>query len=117
MKALNRSEDVNEVPTIITERLVLRPFTEQDADPLYEILAVEGVMRYFPNPGPMSRDRVERFVAYQIKHWQDHGYGSLDPFGGIVVDGRLPGITVQHPGLAGGIFRSYSGLQVVEGLV
>jgi RimJ/RimL family protein N-acetyltransferase len=64
-----------DVPTFTTERLVLRPFTEQDAGPLYEILAQEDVLRYFPNPGRMPRDRVERFVAHQIRHWEDHGFG------------------------------------------
>ena len=64
-----------DVPTITTDRLVLRPFTEQDAEPLYHILAQEGVLRYFPNPDPPSPDRVGRFVAHQIKHWEDQGFG------------------------------------------
>jgi ribosomal-protein-alanine N-acetyltransferase len=74
---------MNEVPTITTERLLLRPFTEQDADPLYDILATEGVLRYFPNPDPWPRDRVGRFVAFQIKHWEDHGFGwwAVEPRG------------------------------------
>jgi ribosomal-protein-alanine N-acetyltransferase len=64
-----------DVPTITTERLTLRPFVEQDADPLYHILAQEGVLCYFPNPEPPPPDRIERFVSHQIKHWEDHGFG------------------------------------------
>jgi RimJ/RimL family protein N-acetyltransferase len=66
---------MSEIPTITTERLVLRPFAEQDAGPLYDILAEEGVLRYFPNTSPPPRDRVGRFIAHQLKHWEEHGFG------------------------------------------
>lgn len=63
------------IPTIKTERLVLRPFAESDAVPLHGILAVEGVLRYFPSSDPPSLEKVQRLVAHQIKHWQEHGLG------------------------------------------
>ena len=33
------------------------------------------VLRYFPSPNPPSRDRIERLIQFQLKHWQEHSYG------------------------------------------
>jgi ribosomal-protein-alanine N-acetyltransferase len=63
------------IPTMTTARLVLRPFTEEDAEPLHRILGQEGVLRYFPNPEPPPRERVVRFVLAQLRHWEEHGFG------------------------------------------
>jgi RimJ/RimL family protein N-acetyltransferase len=62
-------------PPIRTARLSLRSFTLQDTDDLQQILEVPGVLQYFPNPEPPERDRVEKLIERQIKHWQDYGYG------------------------------------------
>ena len=73
---------MNEItPTVKTERLVLRPFSEGDAAPLHQILGVEGVLCYFPSPDPPALEQVQRLVAHQIKHWQEHGLGwwALEP--------------------------------------
>jgi ribosomal-protein-alanine N-acetyltransferase len=64
-----------EVPTKETSRLILRPWSHKDVEPLQEILGVEGVLQYFPRSDPPDRDRVEKFVAAQIKHWEDNGFG------------------------------------------
>lgn len=64
-----------DIPTVRTSRLVLRPFTEQDVDPLYEIMRGEDVLRYFPNPNPPEREKVAKFVAAQLQHWEDRGFG------------------------------------------
>lgn len=64
-----------ETPTITTARLILRPFVEADAGPLHRILNGKEVLRYFPNPDPPPLERVQRFVARQIAHWDEHGYG------------------------------------------
>jgi RimJ/RimL family protein N-acetyltransferase len=64
-----------ETPTIITSRLCLRSFTSHDAGPLHWILGDRDVLRYFPNSAPPSLDRVERMIAHQLGHWQEHGYG------------------------------------------
>jgi ribosomal-protein-alanine N-acetyltransferase len=64
-----------EIPTITTPRLTLRAFTEADVEPLFQLLAEPDVLRYFPNPGPPARDRVEKLVARQSAHWAEHGYG------------------------------------------
>jgi ribosomal-protein-alanine N-acetyltransferase len=63
------------IPTFETERLTLRPFTPLDAPPLHQILAVEGVLRYYPTTDPPDLKRVERLVERQLEHWSEHGYG------------------------------------------
>jgi len=63
------------IPTITTARLILRPFTIEDVDPLHHILGEEDVLRYFPNPNPPSRERVQKMIAAQLAHWQEHGFG------------------------------------------
>lgn len=69
------------IPTVETERLVLRPFTETDALPLHGILGVEGVLRYFPSTEPPSLEQVQRLVVQQLKHWQEHdlGWWAVEP--------------------------------------
>lgn len=63
------------IPTVTTARLILRPFTEEDAGPLHLILGEKDILRYFPNSGPPAIDRVQRLVDHQIKHWEDHSLG------------------------------------------
>lgn len=63
------------IPTLTTARLLLRPFTLQDVDALHGILSTEGILRYFPRTAPPPREQVERIVAHQLTHWEDHGCG------------------------------------------
>jgi len=63
------------IPTITTTRLILRPFTEADAEPLYSILREKDTLRYFPNPNPPSLERVQKFITRQLDHWAEHKYG------------------------------------------
>jgi ribosomal-protein-alanine N-acetyltransferase len=63
------------IPTLKTARLTLRGFGLEDVEPLYHILQVPGILRYFPNPDPPPRDRVERLITHQLGHWDEHGYG------------------------------------------
>jgi len=39
------------------------------------ILSEEGVLRYFPESGPLTRERVDKMIARLLKHWEEHGYG------------------------------------------
>ncbi len=64
-----------EIPTITTPRLLLRGFTEADAEHLHHILQGKDVLRYFPNPTPPSGESVEKLIAGQLRHWQEHGFG------------------------------------------
>ena len=63
------------IPTLMTRRLTLRAFTEQDVAPLYCVLGEEDILRYFPNPNPPALDRVQNMIARQWAHWNEHGYG------------------------------------------
>jgi ribosomal-protein-alanine N-acetyltransferase len=63
------------IPTITTARLVLRPLTEEDVDPLHRILGDGDVLRYFPNTNPPARDRVQKLISDQLAHWEERGYG------------------------------------------
>ena len=63
------------IPTITTPRLILRPFSETNVDPIYAILSEEGVLRYFPLSGPLTRERVDKMIARLLKHWEEHDYG------------------------------------------
>lgn len=63
------------VPTINTARLTLRPFTLQDAEPLYQILSIPGVLEYFPSSDPPDLERVKKLVQRQIEHWAEHDFG------------------------------------------
>jgi ribosomal-protein-alanine N-acetyltransferase len=68
-------------PALTTARLVLRGFTEDDVDPLYRILSDADALRYFPDPRPPSRERVQKIISHQLQHWGQHGYGwwALEP--------------------------------------
>jgi ribosomal-protein-alanine N-acetyltransferase len=67
------------IPTITTQRLVLRPFTERDIDPLFQILQQPDIMRYFPPqprpPNPPPRATAERLITGQLGDWEKNGYG------------------------------------------
>jgi ribosomal-protein-alanine N-acetyltransferase len=64
-----------EIPTITTYRLVLRPLAEEDVDPLHRILRDGDILRYFPNTDPPARDRVQKLISDQLRHWEERGYG------------------------------------------
>ena len=63
------------IPTIQTERLILRGFTAADETPLFNIVNNHNVLRYFPRTDPWSREQVQRWMASQPTHWQEHGFG------------------------------------------
>jgi len=62
------------VPTFDTERLVLRPFADEDAAELHRILNQGGILAYFPGPGSPSLEKVQRFIAHQTEQWKTIGY-------------------------------------------
>ena len=63
------------IPTRITQRLILRPFTESDVDPMHRILNGKDVLRYFPPTDPPGRDRVHSMISGLLKHWDQRNYG------------------------------------------
>ena len=63
------------IPTMRTGRLVLRPFTAADAEPLHRLMNDAEVMQYFPGASIPALERVERLVQQQIEHWEEHQLG------------------------------------------
>jgi [ribosomal protein S5]-alanine N-acetyltransferase len=49
-------------PTLHTARLLLRPFTEDDADALFALHSNPRVVRYWDSPAWKERTRAERFL-------------------------------------------------------
>lgn len=50
-------------PTLTTERLRLRPFTEADLEPLFALQSDAYVLRYWDSPPWTDRARADRFLA------------------------------------------------------
>ena len=69
---------------IHTTRLTLRHLIPSDVEVLHRIYQSEGALQYFPNPNPPPIEKIERFIAGQQTHWQQHGYGNW----GILPDGE-----------------------------
>ncbi|MEK6751462.1 MAG: GNAT family N-acetyltransferase [Chloroflexota bacterium] len=63
------------IPMITTGRLVLRPFTMSDRNALLEIVQEPDIFRYFPSRDAWPMEKVERYIHYQIAHWQKFNYG------------------------------------------
>ncbi|MFC5017644.1 MULTISPECIES: GNAT family N-acetyltransferase [Streptomyces] len=62
-------------PTLDTDRLRLRPFTEDDAGFLYAMHSSTHVMRYWDSPPWTERTRAERFVSV-CREVEDEGTGA-----------------------------------------
>jgi ribosomal-protein-alanine N-acetyltransferase len=63
------------IPVLTTSRLILRPFTAQDADPLYRILAEKDMLKFFPGTNSPSIEGAQRLIQAQLDHWAKHDYG------------------------------------------
>ena len=63
------------IPSVRTPRLLLRPWTPDDADSLFDILQEDGILRYFPDPAPPRREKAETYIAHHLAHWEQYGYG------------------------------------------
>ncbi|GAB2834801.1 GNAT family N-acetyltransferase [Lentzea nigeriaca] len=62
-------------PTLHTDRLRLRPFTEADADALFALHSKAHVLRYWDSPPWGDRARAERFVV-TCRQLADEGTGA-----------------------------------------
>jgi RimJ/RimL family protein N-acetyltransferase len=80
-----------EIPTLRTERLVLRPFREEDLDPWATIVADPEIARYIG--GVRSREEAWRTIATYLGHWMLRGYGQW------AVERRLDGRFIGRAGL------------------
>src|SRR5437870_3332158 len=63
------------MPSIETERLLLRRFRPDDLDELAKLFADPDVMRYVGNGQPIDRTEAERALRSIINHWERHGFG------------------------------------------
>jgi RimJ/RimL family protein N-acetyltransferase len=62
--------------SIETERLMLRPFTMEDAPALHAaVYGDEAVMTYLPGGIPRSVSKVEGVIEYYLTHWEHWKYG------------------------------------------
>lgn len=51
------------IPTLQSERLLLRPFTEADADALFALMSNPHILRYWDAPPWADRAQADRFLA------------------------------------------------------
>ena len=61
---------------LTTERLVLRPVTEDDVDVMLAIRNEPGVVRTANTPTPLPREQMEWRVQRRVELWQARGLGS-----------------------------------------
>ena len=62
-------------PTLQTDRLVLRPFRDDDLDAYAAMCADAEVMRYLGGRSVLSRADAWRQMAMFVGHWQLRGFG------------------------------------------
>jgi RimJ/RimL family protein N-acetyltransferase len=63
------------IPTLETERLILRPFGEPDVEPMFEMLQEPDVVHYVGDRHIPTRQETWRMVAGWLGHWTLRGYG------------------------------------------
>lgn len=63
------------MPSIETDRLLLRMIRADDLDHLASLLSDPDVVKYVGDGQPAGRDEAERALESIIKHWQTHGFG------------------------------------------
>ena len=63
------------MPTIETERLLLRMFRPEDLDELASLLSDPDVVKYVGDGNPVGREEADKALQSIIKHWETHGFG------------------------------------------
>lgn len=58
-----------------TERILLRPFKQDDFEDFARITSDPEVMKYIGNGQTLSRAEAWRAMAMQLGHWQLRGFG------------------------------------------
>jgi RimJ/RimL family protein N-acetyltransferase len=64
----------SDIPTLTTERLVLRPFEGADLAALV-VLHADPTFWWYPLRGPMSPDDTEKFLVRVQERYEEDGYG------------------------------------------
>ncbi|MCX5387284.1 GNAT family N-acetyltransferase [Streptomyces sp. NBC_00083] len=91
-------------PVLLTDRLRLRPFTENDAGPLFALHSNSYVMRYWDSPPWTEPARAKPFIA-TCRKMADEGTGAR-----VAIDRASDGAFIGWCGLTGWnpVFRSAS---------
>lgn len=80
---------------LVTERLVLREMTEQDFEPLFQILSDPETMRHYPQP--FNEAKVHHWISWNQENYWVFGFGLwavvLKDTGKLIGD---CGITMQN---------------------
>ena len=63
------------IPTMTTENLYLRPFSQTDVPDMFHILNGENVLQYFPSTKPPTQEQVQKMIDLILQHWREKGYG------------------------------------------
>ena len=63
------------IPTLTTDRLILRAFRDDDLDAYAAMCADPEVMRYIGDGKTLSRAETWRLIAFYTGHWQLRGFG------------------------------------------
>jgi RimJ/RimL family protein N-acetyltransferase len=64
-----------QIPKIVSKRLILRGFEEEDLDAYAEMCGDSEVMRYIGTGQTLSRSESWRNMAMMLGHWKLRGYG------------------------------------------
>lgn len=81
-----------DIPSLTTERLLLRPWRTEDLAPFAALNADAQVMRHFP--ACMSREESDLLAARILQHFDEHGFGQW------IVERREDGAFLGVLGLA-----------------
>jgi ribosomal-protein-alanine N-acetyltransferase len=73
----------NNIPTITTPWLTLRPFTPTDDIPLHRILNEPNILQYFPRTDPPDIERIQGLIERQFMQWKEYhlGWWAVVPHG------------------------------------
>ena len=63
------------IPTLRTDRLILRPLALDDTSPLQIALDDPKVWRYFPLSQVPDLKRTQSYIEGQLSHWNEYGLG------------------------------------------
>jgi len=63
------------IPTLQTERLILRAFKQEDTEGYHQCCADPEVMQYLGNGTTFTLEETWRRIAFFLGHWQLRGYG------------------------------------------
>jgi RimJ/RimL family protein N-acetyltransferase len=82
------------IPSVETERLILRPFVKTDLEPFADMVADMEVIRRATYDGtPMTRSQAWNWLCLMLGHWHMRGFGIW------AVEEKLSGVLIGRIGL------------------